>query len=159
VIRFQLRCGHGHEFEGWFRDNAAFDRQAASGHLTCPDCGDARIDKAIMAPSVVRTDREPPAKPSQQVAVPTAGGGSAPVVAPDAERAAKLRALVQAIKQHVEQNFDDVGERFPEEARKIHYGETEDRGIYGQASHDEVKELLEEGIEVHPLPTGPKLQG
>lgn len=159
MIRFQLRCDKGHEFEGWFRDNAAFDRQAASGHLTCPECGAAKVGKAIMAPAVVRTDRGQPAKPFQPVVPMAAAGAPAPFVAPDAERAAKLRALVQAIKQHVEQNFDDVGERFPEEARKIHYGETEDRGIYGQASQDEVKELLEEGIEIHPLPTGPKLQG
>lgn len=138
MIRFALACSAGHEFEGWFRSNEAFDAQRAAGELTCPVCGASSVDKAIMAPAVARSgsaDRPPP------------------------ELVARLLAMARALREHVERNFEHVGPRFPEEARRIHLGEAEARDIYGEATREEVEQLLEEGIEVRPLPWVPKLDG
>jgi len=138
VIRFTLACSGGHEFEGWFQSNATFDEQRAAGGLACPICGVTSVDKAIMAPAVARSgtaDRPPP------------------------EIVARFLAMARALRAHVEQNFEHVGPRFPEEARRIHLGESEPRNIYGEATADEVRELLNEGIEIHPLPWVPKLDG
>jgi hypothetical protein len=138
VIRFTLACGRGHEFEGWFRDNAAFERQAADQQVSCPVCADTTVRKAVMAPAVSR-------------------GAEA------AQRAkAKLGAMMQAMRQvreHVETNFENVGPRFAEEARRIHQGEAEKRDIWGQATITEAKELRDEGVPVAPLPDPPKLDG
>ncbi|MCS6877111.1 MAG: DUF1178 family protein [Geminicoccaceae bacterium] len=138
MIRFALRCSRGHEFEGWFKSNAAYDEQHRAGRLECPLCGDRAVDKAIMAPAVARGGR---------------GEGPSPEVV------GKLLAMLRALRSYVEANFEHVGDRFPEEARKIHYGEAEPRDIYGEASREEVESLLEEGIEVRPLPWVPKLDG
>ncbi|BCX17015.1 MAG: hypothetical protein KatS3mg117_0697 [Geminicoccaceae bacterium] len=138
MIRFALACSAGHEFEGWFKSNEAFDEQRASGGLCCPICGGTSVDKAIMAPAVARSgaaDRPPP------------------------EVIARFLAIARAVREHVERNFENVGPRFPEEARKIHLGEAEPRDIYGEATPQEVRELLDEGIEVRPLPWVPKLDG
>lgn len=132
MIKYRLLCGGGHEFEGWFRDSADYDRQAGDRLVECPVCGDNAVRKAVMAPAVSRR----PSSPRR----------------PDAQR-----DLVEAAKRaraYVEKNFDYVGGRFPEEARRIHYGETEPRRIYGEASGAEVKELAEEGVCVAPLPGG-----
>lgn len=138
MIRFTLACGRGHEFEGWFRDNAAFERQSADGQVACPACAGTDVRKAVMAPAVSR-------------------GAEA------AERAkARAAALVAAMRQareHVEKNFEHVGERFADEARRIHHGEAEKRDIWGQATATEAKELRDEGIPVSPLPDPPKLDG
>jgi hypothetical protein len=142
VIRFSLTCGQGHEFEGWFKNGASFDEQAEGGALSCPVCADRDIRKAIMAPAVSRAT-EPPAKTSQQ----------------QREVVAKVLQMMRAVQRHVEENFEHVGAQFPEEARKIHYGEAELRDIYGEASRDDVADLLEEGIQIHPLPMLPKLDG
>lgn len=131
MILFQLRCGKDHHFDGWFRDNAAFDRQAAAGHVACPVCGETSVEKAIMAPRLNRAT------------------GQA-LDAPDVARA--LRQVLGELRKSVEANCDYVGERFPEEARKIHYGESEARAIYGEASGDEAKELAEEGIGFQAIP-------
>ena len=138
MIKFALRCARDHEFEGWFASGAEFDKQAKRKLIECPACGDAGVEKAIMAPAVVSSRG---ASGSQQV-VATAPEGGAPEFE---ELTAKLRA-------HVEKNFDYVGENFPEEARKIHYGEAEERGIYGEASGPQVKALAEEGVKVAALP-------
>lgn len=141
MIRFTLNCSRDHAFEGWFKDGATFERQAEARGITCPICGDDAIRKAVMAPAVARsTAREP------------APGEAA------ARRAALIAALRQ-VRAHVEQNFENVGERFAEEARRIHYGEAETRDIFGQATLAEAKELHEEGIPVRPLPEPPKLDG
>ena len=138
MIRFTLACGRGHEFEGWFRDNAAFERQSADGQVACPSCAGTDVRKAVMAPAVSR-------------------GAEA------AERArARAVALVAAMRharEHVERNFEHVGERFADEARRIHHGESEKRDIWGQATVAEAKELRDEGIPVSPLPDPPKLDG
>ncbi len=133
MIVFDLICGDGHRFETWFRDGDAYEAQAAAGEIVCPACGDTAVAKAPMAPNLARG------------AAPRETGGPAQV----------MRSL-RALREHVEKSFDNVGERFPEEARKIHYGEVEKRNIYGQASADEASELREEGVEFGSLPWAPR---
>ena len=155
MIRFALACAHDHEFEGWFRSNEAFDEQTAGGTLECPVCGDRTVRKAIMAPAVARSSaRDPHAGGDSDAALPVA-------VEPDPRRAAAARMLqlMRALQRHVQENFENVGERFPEEVRKIHYGEVDPRDIYGRATGEEVKELLEEGVPIRPLPILPELDG
>ena len=136
MILFQLKCEHDHEFEGWFKDGATYDTQAASGELSCPFCGTANVGKALMAPRL-RTSRqkEEAAEKTRQVAMAEA-----------------TRTAMAEIRKQVEENCEHVGTKFAEEARKIHYGETEKRGIYGEASLKETTELIDEGIDVHALP-------
>jgi len=141
MIRYALRCASGHEFEGWFRSSADYDAQAAGGAVECPACGTRKVEKAIMAPALARTDTGR----SQPVAAAGPSGGSA-----------EFEKLAAKLRDHVEQNFDYVGEKFPEEARAIHYGEKDERGIYGEASPDEVRALNEEGIKIAPLPGAKK---
>jgi len=131
MILFELRCANDHHFEGWFRDNAAYDAQSAAGEIACPVCGDVHVGKAIMAPRLNKSTGQ----------------------ALDAQGAAReMRRLLSELKQKVEQSCDYVGGQFPEEARKIHYGETEPRPIYGEATPDQAQELEEEGIAVQPIP-------
>jgi hypothetical protein len=139
MIRFDLVCGAEHRFEGWFRDGARFDEQAASGSLTCPICGDSAIRKAVMAPAISR--------------------GSTPPEGGDArrEQLAKALQLMRQVQDYVEKNFDNVGDRFAEEARRMHLGETPRRDIYGRATVEEAAALREEGVPVRPLPLLPKL--
>jgi hypothetical protein len=138
LIRYSLICDNAHPFEGWFSESADFDRQVKSGFLTCPTCGSAAISKGLMAPSVSTARRKEEIK---QVAMDVVRQ----------EAFAKLKEVVATIKA----NAEDVGERFPEEARKIHYGEADARGIIGQASLEEVHDLIDEGIEIAPLPVLP----
>jgi hypothetical protein len=138
VIKYSLCCENAHTFEGWFSESADFDRQVASGFLTCPVCDSGSISKSLMAPSV-STARKKEAK--RQMAMDVVRQ----------EAMAKLREAVSNIRA----NSEDVGEKFPEEARKIHYGEADARGIIGQASIDDVHELLDEGIDIAPLPNLP----
>lgn len=128
MILFHLLCGHEHEFEGWFRNGAAFDEQLAAGELVCPMCSDRSVRKAPMAPGVIT------------------GEGRAK------READALRDSLVALRRVVEENCDYVGERFPEEARRIHYGEAEERPIYGQTSLDEARALCAEGVDVMLIP-------
>ncbi|MUO79451.1 DUF1178 family protein [Agrobacterium vitis] len=138
MIRYSLICDQAHEFEGWFAQSDDFDRQKASGFLTCPVCASASISKSLMAPmvSTARSKEE-----RQKVAYDAA----------QREAFVKLKEAVATVRA----NSEDVGERFPEEARKIHYGEADARGIIGNASPDEARALIEEGIEIAPLPVLP----
>ncbi|WP_439617995.1 DUF1178 family protein [Shinella sp.] len=138
MIRYELSCDNGHTFEGWFGSADDFDRQQKMALVSCPTCGSAHVAKRLMAPSV-STARK---RERRQELVVQAG---------QKEMMGKLREIVTAIRA----NSEDVGERFPEEARKIHYGETEQRGLIGRASAEEVRDLLEEGVEVAPLPVLP----
>ncbi len=140
MIKFSLTCDHGHEFEGWFGDNDDFARQNKRGFITCPVCSSDKIEKSLMAPAV-STAR----KRDEKVRL-------ASVRAHQAHMADQLKQL----RKHVEANAENVGEKFPEEARKIHYGEVEARGIYGKASMHEAAELIEEGVGVVPLPDLPE---
>ncbi len=142
MIRFDLRCRQDHHFEAWFRNNAGYESQAAAGELACPVCGSREVEKAIMAPRIARAAD---AADAEKAVVPMAMGGSP-------EKAKALRAALERLRDHVESTCDDVGEAFPEEARKIHYGEAEARGIYGQASEPEAEALAEEGVEFSRLP-------
>jgi hypothetical protein len=138
LIRYELSCDNGHAFEGWFGSAADFDRQQTMALVSCPSCGSAHVSKRLMAPSV-STARK---KERRLERVAQAG---------QAEMMNKLREVVTAIRA----SSEDVGERFPEEARKIHYGEAEQRGLIGKASLEEVRDLLEEGVEIAPLPVLP----
>ena len=164
MLKFSLRCSQDHGFEGWFGDNAAFEQQAKRGLIDCPICGDARIEKAIMAPHVARRDRAR-VEPAQAERSPeVASVPSAPNVAPkpahmpvaslSAEDRA-LRDMVRAMRQHLVESADHVGPRFAEEALQMHYGEIEHRPIYGSATPDDARMLAEEGVSFHPLPVLP----
>ncbi|PDS74072.1 DUF1178 family protein [Rhizobium sp. L43] len=139
MIRYSLTCDNAHEFEGWFSESADFDRQAATGFLTCPVCHSAAVSKLLMAPSV-STARK---KDERQT------------LAMDAMRQEALQKLKEAVAA-VKANSEDVGTQFPEEARKIHYGEADARGIIGQATFDEAQALVEEGIEIAAIPVLPE---
>jgi hypothetical protein len=156
MIRYALICEKGHDFESWFQDSAAYDKQAKRGLVTCPQCGSAKVEKAIMAPrlSAAAKKRGAPIQapaPAETSATPVP---SAPVamISPQEQ---EFRSKLKELRDHLTKNADNVGPKFPEEARKMHYGEIEHRSIYGVASPDEAKELSEEGIEFHPLPLLP----
>ena len=139
MIRYALACDSGHEFEGWFSNSSAFDRQRAVGDLACPLCGSTAVDKALMAPAVAT------ARKKETMRVATPHGVPEEVV-----------TLLRKLREHVTENAEYVGARFAEEARKIHYEEAEARGIYGEATHEEAMALHEEGIEFHALPILPE---
>ncbi|HEX3537684.1 MAG TPA: DUF1178 family protein [Stellaceae bacterium] len=129
MIRFSLRCKSDHEFEGWFRSGDSFEAQQQAGEIACPECGDTAVEKALMAPAISR------------------GKSAAPQLTP-----AQMKTMLVALRRQVESNCDYVGERFAEEARRIHYGETDPHGIYGETSEDESRELADEGIEFGRIP-------
>ncbi len=149
MIRYALACDQGHAFESWFPSGAAYEEQAQRGLVSCPACGSAKVGKQLMAPSIARRDREAAQVPA--LAEPPPAADTAPV-ALLSERERQLRAMLREIRDHVTKNAEHVGARFVEEARKMHYGETEHRSIYGEASLDEARALLEEGVDVQPLP-------
>ncbi len=161
MIRYALACDQGHTFESWFQNSAAYDKQAKRGLVTCPHCGSAKVEKALMAPQLSGTKKrgKTPA-PSQDAPAPQV---PAPVPAPDAPAPVAMmspperefRKKLKELRDHLTKNADYVGQKFPEEARKMHYGEIEHRSIYGEASPQDAKELHEEGIEFHPLPVLP----
>jgi hypothetical protein len=132
MILFNLICGHDHEFEGWFRDGAAFDDQAAAGSIACPICRDSAIRKAPMAPHVIGERRSKPPSPDE------------------------LRVALSKVRRFVEENCDYVGAEFPAEARRIHYGEIAERAIYGHATIEEARALDDEGIQIATIPWLPR---
>ena len=144
MIRYALCCEAGHTFESWFNNSAAFDRQAARGLVACPLCGSAKVEKAIMAPAL-SGGRE---------AAPRTEPEKSPVALVSKEEV-EVRKKLKELREHIVQNADYVGEKFPEEARRMHYGEIEHRSIYGEASPDAARSLADEGIEFHPLPRLP----
>jgi hypothetical protein len=150
MIRYALVCGKGHSFESWFQNSAAYDKQAKRALVTCPVCGTAKVEKEIMSPRLARArkrDAAPaPANDTPSETTPVA------MVSPQ-ER--ELRKKLKELRQHLTQNADYVGQKFPEEARKMHYGEIDHRSIYGEASPDEARKLHDEGVEFHPLPVLP----
>jgi hypothetical protein len=166
MIRFALHCGRDHSFEGWFKDGQTFERQAGEGDIACPVCGDRSVRKAMMAPAVVRSRPRAAATPAAGAA-PAAPPRAAPEQlpapppreAPDLVKAAMMVAMLRQVRAHVEKNFENVGDRFPDEARRIHHGEAEARDIFGQTTLEEARELHEEGIPVRPLPEVPELDG
>jgi hypothetical protein len=158
MIHYALICEKGHDFESWFQDSAAFDKQAKRGLVTCPQCGSAKVEKAIMAPRLsssrkrnTKTEVESPA-PVPTAPAPLSEKASVAMISPQEH---EFRAKLKELKEHLTKNADNVGQKFPEEARKMHYGEIEHRSIYGEASPKDAKDLAEEGIEFHPLPILP----
>jgi hypothetical protein len=131
MISFNLRCRKDHEFEGWFRDSASFERDLKKHRIECPVCGDTKLERALSAPNIATSESR---------------------AASRHEQARQMRDQLRELRRHVESTAENVGERFPEEARRIHYGESERRAIYGDASPDETKDLLEEGVPIAPLP-------
>jgi hypothetical protein len=143
MIHYDLQCDKGHAFDGWFASSDAFDKQLLHGVVECTICGSTQVEKQLMAPGI-------PAKSNKRSdAVPMHAGPADP-------RYAQMMQMMRDYRKHVEANSEDVGPKFAEEARKIHYNEAKDRGIRGQATRDEALELMEEGIEVHPLPVLPE---
>jgi hypothetical protein len=151
VIRYSLICEAGHGFESWFRSSDDYDRQRKRKLVVCPVCGSAAIEKQIMKPSVARTDSKAVHAPASALR-----GAEAAPVALMSPREQELRAKLKELREHVTRNADYVGDKFPELARQMHYDEIERRSIYGEAKPDDVKALLEEGVEVHPLPVLPE---
>jgi len=132
MILFTLRCGQGHEFDAWFRDGDGFEAQQTAGEIACPECGDASVEKGVMAPRLARSRELTPAMSRAQ-----------------------FRAALVELRQQIESNCDYVGSRFAEEARRIHYGEVDAHGIYGEASEDESRDLADEGISFGRIPWVP----
>ncbi len=129
MIRYDLRCANGDEFEAWFGSIADYDKQAGSGLVECPHCGTTQVEKAPMAPSVV-TGRHKEARQERAIAM----------------------AMAAKVREHIKENFDYVGDKFADEARKIHTGESDERAIWGEATPEQAQELAQEGIAAAPLP-------
>lgn len=154
MIRYDLICDKGHEFDGWFSDSAAYDVQAKRGLVTCVHCGSAKIEKQLMAPGIPVKGNRKKEGPTRPVA---AAPAAQPVLASAFDpRQEKLLQMMREMRKTVEENAEYVGNRFAEEARKIHYEESDKRGIYGETTAQDAKELIEEGIEIHPLPVLPE---
>ena len=134
MIRYALKCKKDHSFEGWFRDSAAYDDQSKKRLIACPTCGSAKVTKAPMAPAVSKKGD----------------------LAEAATKAKAMKEFVLNLRKQVEENAEYVGERFPNEARAIHYGDSEERQIYGEATLKDARDLIEEGIPVAPLPSVPR---
>jgi hypothetical protein len=159
MIRYALNCEKGHSFESWFQDSAAFDKQAKRALVSCPHCGSTKVEKAIMAPRLASSRKRNAAveveTPAPVPMAPTSTPNNAPVamISPQEQ---VFRTKLKELREHLTKNADNVGQKFPEEARKMHYGEIEHRSIYGEATPKDAKDLLEEGIEFHPLPILPE---
>ena len=156
MIRYALCCERGHAFESWFQSSSAYETQEKRKLVNCPVCGSAKVERAIMAPQIV-------SKKGRDSAVPAPAGPATPtdVTTPTSTpllmaQERELRAKLRELRDHIVKNADNVGERFPNEARKMHYGDIEHRPIYGEASPDEARALIDEGVEVSPLPVLPE---
>ena len=156
MILYRLRCAKGHEFDSWFKDGKTYERQEKRSLIGCPACGSDKVTRAPMAPRI--------GKGGHRVDAPAeAPPDAVPVAAPDPQVAALARAMPKEMREAlvklrevVEKNLEPVGEKFAEEARKIHYGESDKRGIYGQTTDEEAEALAEEGIEFGRLPWIPR---
>ena len=138
MIRFSLICDQAHEFEAWFRNNDDFDKQAKRGFVECPHCGSSKVEKALMAPAVST------ARKKEKIALAMG------------EAQKQAMAQLKALSEKLRENADYVGDKFAEEARKIHFGEADPRGIYGEATADEVRGLVEDGVDFMPIPVFPE---
>ena len=154
MIRYSLRCERGHAFESWFQSSSAYESQEQRKLVSCPSCGSVKVERAIMAPQIVsKKGRENPAPVAAEAAGTEAAATESTPLLMAQER--ELRAKIKELRDHITKNADNVGERFPNEARKMHYGDIEHRPIYGEASPDEARALIDEGVEVSPLPVLP----
>lgn len=144
MIRYDLICDKGHEFDGWFRDSAAFEKQIRRHLVSCTLCGSEEVQKQLMAPGIPVKSNRKDDSPQKMLA------GTVD------SRTQRLMQMMREVRKTVEENAEYVGDRFADEARKIHYAESEKRGIYGEAKPEDARALIEEGIEVHPLPRLPE---
>jgi hypothetical protein len=158
MIRFALVCEHDHDFESWFANGDEFERLAGAKLLSCPACGSASVSKALMTPRLATGAVARMVQPSTIEPVKQSGGGTKVANVPDERSLALVEVMgeMQKMARAVRAQAEDVGEKFPEEARKIHYGEAKPRGIYGKASRQDVAELHEEGVGIMPLPDLPE---
>ena len=156
MIRYALRCDQGHTFESWFQSSAAYDGQRKRKLVICPTCSSAKVEKALMAPRLGRSTGKDTASVTE-APVATTPGGEAPSeqVALVSAEERELRTKLKELRDFIVNKADNVGRNFPTEARKMHYGDIEHRPIYGEASGEEARDLIEEGIEVAPLPVVP----
>jgi len=155
MIKYALICDHAHEFESWFPTSTSFEEQAKRGFVACPVCQSVRVERAVMAPNVARTDRGRRTDTQVAAAEPVA---TTPATAPAAlmgEKEIAFRQMVVALHEHVAQTAEHVGPRFADEALKIHHGESDSRPIYGQATAEDARMLQEEGVDFMPLPRLP----
>ena len=153
MIRYSLRCDRGHAFESWFQSSSAYEQQEKRKLVNCPTCGSDKVERAIMAPQIVsKKGHETPA-PAPAASTEVTAPASTPLLMAQ-ER--ELRAKLKELRDHIVKNADNVGERFPNEARKMHYGDIEHRPIYGEALPDEARALSDEVVEVSPLPVLPE---
>ncbi|HYY36342.1 MAG TPA: DUF1178 family protein [Xanthobacteraceae bacterium] len=155
MIRYSLACDKGHTFESWFQGSAAYDKQIKAGLVTCPVCNSSKVEKTIMAPGVVGARKAGEARPPKAPTSPAPAAETPAPVAMMSPQEREFRTKLKELRNHLTKNADYVGQKFPEEARKMHYGEVEHRSIYGEATPEQAKELHEEGIEFHPLPVLP----
>lgn len=152
MIHYQLRCSADHAFDGWFRDSAGFDRQVELGLVACPECGTTVVNRALMAPRIGK----------RRAVVEAAGAPAAPAKVEQKTGTAvpdEVRAMLQKLRADVERNCDYVGPSFAEEARRIHTGAAEARGIYGESTPEQAEALADEGIEVARIPWVPRADG
>jgi len=158
MIHYTLHCARAHEFDGWFKDSAAFDRQARLALVECPVCGDANVSRALMTPAVAKA-RMLPAPAAEPAAPPAAPPRPAQVALNENQMPDQVRAALQRLRAEVEQKCDYVGPGFADEARRIHRGESERRGIYGEATAEQAETLAEDGIQVARIPWVPRADG
>ena len=155
MIKYTLVCDKQHTFESWFANSEAYDKQAKRKLVTCPICDSAKVEKAIMAPRLSANAKKraaPTPAPAVEAPAPAAQPAPVAMISPQEQ---EFRTKLKELRAHLTKNADNVGPKFPEEARKMHYGEIEHRSIYGVASPEDAKDLAEEGIEFHPLPILP----
>ncbi len=162
MILYRLRCANGHEFDSWFKDSKTYERQEKKSLIGCAVCGTDKVERALMAPRIGKKGKD-----ATLPAVVEAPGAETPAAAPSPEQQQQIAALARhmpkelreallAVRAEVEKNCEHVGDKFAEEARKIHYGESDRRGIYGETSDEEAEALAEEGIEFGRLPWIPR---
>ena len=172
MIHYNVRCSHAHEFDGWFKDSAAFDRLCKRGLVECPTCGDTKVERALMAPAVATREALPvplpaPTPPASQTPRlvpgqpqgPPQGQPSGPMAMTGGAIPDQMRAMLQRMRAEVEKHCDYVGPEFAEEARKIHRGESQARSIYGETSPEQAEALSEDGIEFSRIPWVPRADG
>ena len=156
MIHYQLRCSADHAFDGWFRDSAAFDAQAGRGMVECPICGDTRVNRALMAPRIAKSRPVLDGRTGEAAATPPAMAPGKPAGEKGAVLPDKVRAALQRLRSEVEHSCDYVGPDFAEEARRIHNGDADARGIYGESTPEQAEALADEGIEVARIPWLPR---
>ncbi len=163
MIHYRVRCSHDHEFDGWYKDSAAFDRLAKRGLVECPTCGDTKVGRALMAPAVASREALPVPLPLPAATPPAATPAPKPPAAPMAMTGGaipdQMRAMLQRMRAEVEKHCDYVGPEFADEARRIHRGESEQRGIYGETTPEQAEALTDEGIEFSRIPWVPRADG